>query len=62
MTLNNVCTDHERIPWHGVEELIEQIGKTQLINNPVITIHVNDGFVKIKNHHNSTSCSGDGGH
>jgi len=32
--------------------LIEQVGETQLINQPIITITINDGFVKVENNNN----------
>jgi len=43
---------HEIVPWHGGNKFIEQISKTQFINNPVITVTFNYGFVKVKNHNN----------
>lgn len=42
---------HEGIPRHGGEELIEQISESQFFNHAIITIQVNDGLIKIENHH-----------
>lgn len=46
-------TYHEGVPRHGGKELIEQIGETQLVDDPVITVTIDDGLVKVENNHNS---------
>lgn len=45
---------HESIPGHGGKKLVEQIGKAQFIDNPVITVTVDYGFIEIENHNNSS--------
>lgn len=47
---------HESVPRHGRKKTIEQNIETQLINNPVITVTVDNGLVKVKNHYNSSHC------
>ena len=46
-------TNHEGIPGHGGEELIEQISGAQRIHHPIITVNVDDRLVEVENHHNS---------
>jgi hypothetical protein len=43
---------HEGVQRRGGKELIEEINETQLINDPIITVTINDGFVKVKNNYN----------
>uniref|UniRef100_A0A7C9D0Y4 Uncharacterized protein n=1 Tax=Opuntia streptacantha TaxID=393608 RepID=A0A7C9D0Y4_OPUST len=47
---------HEGVPGHGGKKAIEQLCKTQLVNNPIITITINDGFIEVENHQNSRHC------
>jgi hypothetical protein len=50
--MQSIKTYHDRIPWHCGKKLIEQISETQFINQPVITITINDSFVKVENNNN----------
>uniref|UniRef100_A0A7C8ZPR7 Uncharacterized protein n=1 Tax=Opuntia streptacantha TaxID=393608 RepID=A0A7C8ZPR7_OPUST len=44
---------HESVPRHGGKKLIEEVSKTQFINNPVITIAIDDRLIEVENHHYS---------
>jgi len=46
-------TYHESVPRHGGKKLIEEVSKTQFINNPVITIAIDDRLIEVENHHYS---------
>lgn len=48
--------NHERVPRQGREELSEQLGDTQLIYDPIITITVYDSLVKVENNHHPCHC------
>ena len=44
---------HERVPRHGGKKLVEQIGETQFVDDPVVTVDIDNGLVKVENNHNS---------
>ena len=44
---------HERVPRHGGKKLVEQIGETQFVDDPVVTIDIDNGLVKVENNHGS---------
>lgn len=52
--IENKKNYHERVPRHGGKKLVEQIRKTQLIDDPIIAIAVDNGLVKVENHNNSS--------
>lgn len=39
---------HDGIPRHGGEELIEQVGGAELVDHPIIAVHVDDGLVEVE--------------
>lgn len=45
-------TNHDCVPRHGGEKLIEQISEAKFIDNPIIAINVDDGLVKIEHNDN----------
>ena len=49
--LKKEVTDHERVPRHSGDELLEQLGQTHLSYNPIVAIPINDGSIKVENHH-----------
>ena len=44
--------NHGRIPRHGLKELVEEIGASQIIDHPVIAVTVYDRLVKVKHNDN----------
>jgi len=47
-----VYANHGRIPRHGLKELVEEIGASQIIDHPVIAVTVYDRLVKVKHNDN----------
>jgi hypothetical protein len=47
-------TYHERVPRHGGEKIIEQVGGAQLVHHPVVAIAVDDRLVEVENHDDSS--------
>lgn len=45
-------TNHECVPRHGGEKLIEQISEAKFIDYPIIAINVDDGLVEVENNDN----------
>ena len=46
-------TNHERVPRQSWKELSEQLGSTQLVNDPVIAVAVKNGLVKVENNYHA---------
>ncbi len=44
---------HERVPRHGGEELVEQVSGTQPVDDPIVTVAVDNGLVEVENHNNA---------
>lgn len=46
-----VGTNHERVPGHGGEVLIEQLSSMQLIYHPIVAVTVDNRLIEVENHH-----------
>jgi len=44
-------TNHERVPRHCWEKLVEQISETKFIHDPIIAVYIDDCLVKIEDDH-----------
>lgn len=42
---------HERGPWKGGSELVEEVGETGLVDDPSVTVVVDNGSIEVENYH-----------
>lgn len=42
---------HERGPRKGGSELVEKVGETHLVDDPSVTVVVDNGSIEVENHH-----------
>nr|CAB3478143.1 unnamed protein product [Digitaria exilis] len=48
---------HEGVPRHGREEPLELLGEAEVVDHPVVAVHVDDRLVEVEHHDDPGHCS-----